>query len=248
MDNDGRTIDDTRSTDDHDALRLAPPTVGANEPAQRAHGRIQSMLVRFDLRPGDRINEVELASALGVSRTPVREALNRLSTEGFVTFVPNRGFFVRELQIREFTELYELRAGIEGVAALHACRTASDAAIAALDDQWQSTLATIDSLSGDALGHADERFHEQLVALAGNQELNRVIRNINLRIRFVRQCAIEHPEQRAMTVAEHAGILRALGCRDEATARSLVEAHVSMTADKALDYITRSLARIYLKV
>ena len=77
--------------------------------------------------------------------------------------------------------------------------------------------------------------------------MNKVIRNINLRIRFIRQCAIEQPDQRTATVSEHAGIVDALLKRDRDDARELVDRHVSITAENALDYVTRSLARIYLK-
>ncbi|WP_137387632.1 GntR family transcriptional regulator [Rhodoligotrophos defluvii] len=219
----------------------------ATDVVQQVYAAVQSMLARFDIKPSERVNEVELANRLGVSRTPVREALNRLSTEGFVTFVPNRGFYARSLELKNFIDLYELRAGVEGVAAAAACTVAEDAAIKALADDWNRTLDQVERMSGSALAEADERFHESLVALAGNEEMNKVIRNINLRIRFVRQCAIEQPEQRQATVSEHAGIVEALLRRDRAQARDLVEKHVSITAEKALDFVTRSLALIYLK-
>ena len=134
--------------------------VMATDVVQQVYQVIQSMLARFDIKPSERINEVELAASLGVSRTPIREALNRLSMEGFVTFVPNRGFFARSLELKHFIDLYELRASIEATAAALACSKAEDKAIQALADDWQATLDRLNDLNGTELAEADERFHE----------------------------------------------------------------------------------------
>lgn len=219
----------------------------AADGVQRVYARLQAMAATFELRPSEHVNEVELAARLGVSRTPVREALNRLATEGMVTFVPNKGFFCRPLEANEIANLSELRAGVEGVAVLAACEKASDADIAALARSWRGVIQRLKSMNARDLAVEDEQFHESLVSLAGNSELDKVIRNINVRIRFVRECAIEHPKRRKDTVSEHAEVIEALQRRDGAKARTVLERHVRITGEDALDYITQGLARIYLR-
>jgi DNA-binding GntR family transcriptional regulator len=79
----------------------------------RVYEQLKAMAVSYQFKPGERLNEGELAKRLGVSRTPLREALNRLNTEGFLRFTPGRGFFCRELDAHEIFDLYELRKSIE---------------------------------------------------------------------------------------------------------------------------------------
>lgn len=79
----------------------------------RVYGQIKLMAMTYQFRPGERINEVHLATRLNVSRTPVREALNRLSSEGFLSTLPNRGFFGRLLDVKEIYNLYESRCLLE---------------------------------------------------------------------------------------------------------------------------------------
>ncbi len=214
---------------------------------QHVHRVVQERLARYEIKPGERLNEVELATSLSVSRTPVREALNRLSTEGLVSFVPNRGFFARGLEIEDVTNLSELRAGVEGIAVRAACARAPDAAIAAVGASWSRVLERETSIGSTELADEDERFHEQLADLGGNDELVKVIRNINVRIRFIRHCAIDNPRRRQETMADHVEIIAAIKARDAARASALVEKHVTISADDALEVITRGLTRIYLK-
>src|SRR5690606_8809543 len=81
--------------------------------ADRVYEQIKSMAITYRFRPGERINEVDLARQLNVSRTPLREALNRLATEGFLTTAPNRGFFGRPLDTKAVFDLYEFRRCLE---------------------------------------------------------------------------------------------------------------------------------------
>jgi len=79
----------------------------------KVYDELKAMAINYALRPGERLNEIELSKRLGVSRTPLREALNRLSTEGFLRFIPGRGFYCRELNPKEIFDLFELRKAIE---------------------------------------------------------------------------------------------------------------------------------------
>ena len=110
-----------------------------NVPARKNPSRAESlylavkdMAILFKFKPGERINEVDLARRLGASRTPLREALNRLVAEGFLVFRQDRGFFCRELKPREMLELYQFRAVLEAAAVRLACEQATEEEVADL--------------------------------------------------------------------------------------------------------------------
>ncbi len=98
----------------------------------RVYEQLKAMAVSYELKPGERLNEGELAKRLGVSRTPLREALNRLNTEGFLRFTPGKGSFCRELDAHEIFDLYELRKSIEVASIRLAIKRAKDEDIDAL--------------------------------------------------------------------------------------------------------------------
>src|SRR5882757_1350178 len=96
---------------------------------------LREAIIRGEIRPGSRINEAELADKLGISRGPLREAIQRVGAEGLIEFQRNRGAFVRELGLEDIQDMYEARTVIEGLAARRAARWATDAQIAELSTQ-----------------------------------------------------------------------------------------------------------------
>ncbi len=99
----------------------------------RVHRELRGMAMTFRFLPGERLNEAILAKELGVSRTPLREALNRLSTEGFLTFSANNGFFRKPLDVKEIFDLYEFRMHLELSAVKLAVERASDEQLLAIE-------------------------------------------------------------------------------------------------------------------
>lgn len=212
---------------------------------ERVYARLRSMAISYEFKPGERLNEVELARRLGVSRTPLREALNRLATEGLLRFSPGKGFACRDLDVKEIFSLYELRKAIE----LAAVRLAL---VRARDDDIDDLLAFLDSTGPDAgsrttdeLVELDEWYHERLVMMSGNEEMLRALRNVNARIQFVRWIDM-NGAHRPKTQSEHREVLLALKRRDEAGSVATLEKHI----DRRLDQITAALregyARIYM--
>src|SRR3569832_1220939 len=120
----------------------------------RVYEQLKAMAVSYEFKPGERLNEGDLAKRLGVSRTPLREALNRLNTEGNQRNTPDKGFFCRELDAHEIFDLYELRKSIEVASVRLAIKRAKDEDIAAL-------LAFLDAAGPDP----GERSSVELVAL-----------------------------------------------------------------------------------
>ncbi|MDO9416419.1 GntR family transcriptional regulator [Pararhizobium sp.] len=222
------------------------PTGDAPEnTVERAYQHLLDRTVSFGYRPGERINEVELAASLGMSRAPVREALNRLIADGLVVMEPGRGFFCRKLSAKEIADLFAVRADLEVSAVRRACAGADSDAIAALAADWEQVLRDEASMSIEDLVTADEDFHIRLAALAGNAERLRYLSNINARIRFVRRINLEEPARRAASLSEHALILSAVKARDAETAARLVADHLAISSEEVLAHIHTGLARIY---
>src|SRR5262249_41763940 len=135
----------------------------------RAYRVLREKAVCFQFKPGERLNEVEVARDLGMSRAPVREAMNRLVTEGLLTVVPNQGFYCRKLSASEITGLYSVRADLE-VGGIHEAGAAERAAVEAVGHYWQEVVAQADTLPIEALVARDEEFHLKLAGLGGNLE------------------------------------------------------------------------------
>lgn len=209
------------------------------------YDRIKAMATTFRLRPGERVNELELARQLGVSRTPVREALNRIAAEGFLVATPHRGYTVRALDAQQLMALYEYRATVElGVVRL-VCARASDQALAELA---RSVDGSRDEVETDAqalrLLSRDEAFHEHLASLAGNPEFLRSVRSLNERIRFPRW--IDLKARRGQTRNDHPDIVRALQSRDVAAVQALMSQHIDKHLDQVVELARAGFAEIYM--
>ena len=213
----------------------------------RVYKAIHHKAVHFELRPGEHVNELALARELKVSRTPVREALNRLVSDSLMTFVPNKGFYRVPIDIGAVRSLFEVRSGLEAMATRLACARASDTAIDAIEAYWRSVKSISRKLTVSEIVQHDEDFHERLVALAENPELTRLVKEINARIRFMRLVAMEFRNYRQITFEDHLAIVGSLRKRDAGAALARLEQHIAITLDDIERITKETIARIYLK-
>ena len=219
----------------------AEPTRRRADSTERAYAQIRRMAVDFQLRPNERINEVQLARELSLSRSPVREALNRLATEGFLSFVPNRGFFFRSPDIAELVQIYEARAVVEKGAFALACTRAAAAQLAEVERFWAAALVEYVRRDADRILELDESFHLQVAALSGNQELLRHLMALNARIRFVRRIQIERGRRHDAMIGDHAALLQALRERQVVFGQQILDAHISMSIENATDVLKEAV-------
>lgn len=212
-------------------------------------GRIYEQLKRqamtFEFRPGDRLNEGAIARQLGVSRTPLREALNRLTMDGLLTFSPNQGFFRKPLEAKEIFDLYELRLLIESGAVRRAVQRGSAEAIDEIGRFLEESGEDHPERTIEELVLIDEGFHERLMALAENAELLRTLRHINARIHFVRIDMQARPDA-PMKHAEHRAIVQALRERDSERCAALLYQHIEHRFDQIIEAVRKCYARIYV--
>lgn len=220
------------------------PQPGGSKNSKNVYERIKAMATTFRLRPGEKVNEAELAKRLGLSRTPVREALSRIAADGFLVATANRGYTVRALDAQRVFELYEFRTTVEmGVLRL-VCERASDQSLADLakfTEQSRDEPAT-DGQAIRLLAN-DEQFHERLATLTGNEEFIRSVRSINDRIRFARWMDLR--VRRSLTRNDHPEIVHLLMKRDLAAAQALMGTHIESSFEELVALTKASFAEIY---
>jgi DNA-binding GntR family transcriptional regulator len=211
----------------------------------RVYEELKSLAISYAIKPGSRLNEGEVARRLGVSRTPVREALNRLTAAGFLSFTPSQGFFRKPLDATEVFDLYEMRQAIEVAAARLAASRASDEGLRELDAFLSVSADYSDTRHVDRLVRFDEEFHERIVKLSGNHEMLTCLLNINDRIRFFRWVDMETGRRRD-TQGEHRQVLVALQARDANQAAAMLHAHIAQRRDQIVTQVREGYARIYV--
>ena len=210
--------------------------------AGSVYNAVRNDLYDFRLAPGQRFSENEIAAQLGVSRTPVREALYRLAQEGFLQVHPKSGWNVGALDFDRFDQLYDVRLIVELAALRKLCEGTPSDDLSVLKRDWLVS-ARLRLTDGKAVAVLDEQFHAALVAATGNTELARIYNDIAERIRIVRRLDFTQPERIARTYEEHAEILRAVLTRKTQQASMLLKAHIEASK---LEVRKISLHRLHL--
>jgi DNA-binding GntR family transcriptional regulator len=210
-----------------------PPSPPGNTPQHRSRAdevyqQLKRDLGDFALVPGDQFTETEISQRLGVSRTPVRQALFRLQQEGFVEVMFRRGWRVLPFDFKRFEELYELRMLLETSAVHHLCSDDPRVDTTLLRELAAFWLVQSEARSTGMLEVAqwDEDFHCTLVRAAGNQEIARVHRDVTGRIRIIRRLDFTRQPRIDATYDEHAEILKAITRKRGDQAALLLRAHI----------------------
>jgi DNA-binding GntR family transcriptional regulator len=197
--------------------------------ADHAYDEIRRRIFEFELMPGDRLSESELAQEIRVSRTPLRQALQRLQHEGLVEAIPKVGWLIPPLDLGRFDELYEFRILIECHAAGVICAAGADRTVLhRLARAWQ-VPASERLREPREIAALDEAFHRHIVECTGNGEMLRAYRELTERMRIIRRLDFYQPQRVAVTYEEHARILAALQTGRGEEAQRLLRAHVEQS-------------------
>lgn len=202
--------------------------------ADDVYAQLKRDVGEFKLVPGDRFTENEICERLGVSRTPVRQALVRLQQEGYVEVLFRSGWRVLPFDFDQFEQLYDLRMVLETTAVHRLCDEATGALKSIqvdhrlLDELNNIWLVPPDQRSTETLQVAawDEAFHCALVRAAGNAEMTRVHRDVTERIRIIRRLDFTQQARIDATYDEHATILKAIRAHRGDQAAMLLRAHI----------------------
>lgn len=191
-------------------------------------------------RPGDRLVESELAERLGVSRTPVREALQRLETQSMLTR-DGRSLIVASLDHNQLAELYVVRAELEGLAARLAAKHATEEEIRVLQDMIEEDRAHLGD--PDALSRANRRFHKQIHLASHNRYLVQQLGLVHRSMALLATTSLAAEGRGETALAEHEAIVTAIARGDEAAAQNALRAHISKAFETRLKLDAASIRR-----
>ena len=202
---------------------------------QAVAARLRDMIVEGQLAPGERLNERELCEQLGISRTPLREALRVLATEGLIVLPPNRGAQVVKLSAEDVRDTFTVMGALEGLSGELACRYVTDADIVALRTMHEEMVAC--HARGDLPNYyrINRVIHERINAIAGNPTLTRTYRALNDRLHALRFRSSYLKEKWDRAVADHGEMLEALAARDGERLRRVLVGHLAHKRDAVLE-------------
>lgn len=178
---------------------------------------------------GDELREITLGEKLGVSRTPVREALRQLELEGLVTIVPNKGAFVTAITQKDVKDIYMVRSLLEGLCARWATRNITEDQINEMEEiVYLAEYRLKKRGEGQArqVSELDGRFHKVLYEASDSRILEHVLKDFHKYVKMARQLSVGTPDRAEHSVAEHRGILEAIKSKDEELAERLANEHI----------------------
>lgn len=208
--------------------------------ADRAHDALREAILEMKLKPGEPLVEQKLAESLGISKTPIRQALQRLIQAGLVVNVPNRGYTVSQLRLQDAHEILVIRAELEGLAARLACLNLTDEGLASLENIIEQQEAALEQSDTERCAEIGHRFHRTLMDAAGNERLGQMIGLLNDQFHRVRLLSSRIPGRVPHSVPEHRRVLNALRDRNPDQSAYLMREHLlevykDLEHDRALD-------------
>jgi DNA-binding GntR family transcriptional regulator len=210
---------------------------------------IKERVIAWQYPPEYRLTEEALCREFNVSRSPVREALRLLAANGLVKRMANRGYAVRQVNLREIEEIYEVRLALELYATESLARNgAPQKALAALHESWEAVRNAPGDRKGEDLAELDTTFHESLVALIGNETLLREIKAINERLFVFRMIDFDRADRVQGTCAQHLNILERIAARDIEGARAAIRMNIEDGRNIVHATFKDALARAYATI
>ncbi len=207
--------------------RLVPIKLDSYKPLREVVAEtLREAIVNGTLSPGERLMEIQLAEELGVSRTPVREAIRKLELEGFVVMIPRRGTYVADLSIKDINEVFEIRTALDVLAAGLAVERITEDEL----EQLERLLVEISDLTeqGDAdkIVEVDGLFHDILYRASRNDRLVGIINNLREQFTRFRSISMQYPGRIQKTVEEHRRLVEAIAGRDLELAQQIAREHM----------------------
>ena len=205
----------------------------------RAYTALKEVIVSlnvYDQTQEVRLDERQLAQSLGVSRTPVREAMAQLEREGFVHSVPRRGIYVVRKTRREVIEMIQVWAALESLAARLITVHASDEEIATLRSMFATFEDGTPHAKLDEYSEVNIQFHQTIIAMGGNGVLVNLAENLFTHMRMIRRKTIAEENRADRSIEDHLAIIQALEARDTNAAEILVRNHALGLADHVARY------------
>lgn len=187
---------------------------------------LRQAILKGELQPGERLMEIALAERLGVSRTPIREAIRKLELEGLVTMIPRRGAQVANITEKDLNDVLEVRMCLENMAIEKACQQMSEEDIISLKKEADAFGSTIEDGNLTRLAEADEAFHELIYQASNNARLIQVLNNLREQIYRYRIEYLKEENLRKSLADEHECLYQAISRRDVELAKKICNEHL----------------------
>lgn len=187
---------------------------------------LRQAILRGELEPGERLMEIQLANKLGVSRTPIREAIRKLELEGLVLMIPRRGAVVAEITEKSLRDVLEVRSALEELAVELACDRITEEQMEELREAAVAFESVLISEDVTALAEADVKFHDIIYAATENKRLIQLLYNLREQMYRYRVEYLKREEVHAVLLAEHDYIIECIEKRDKTAAKRAISTHI----------------------
>lgn len=204
---------------------------------ERVYLALEEEILSGELKRGDTLTETALSARLGVSRTPLRGALARLSEEGLVEIVPNKGAVVIGVSTDDLVDIYKIRMRLEGLASAEAAARISEKDLCELRETVELAEFYIRKQDAEKIKELDTAFHHIIYQASGNRLLSKTLTDLHRNIHVYRKRSLTVPERLCRSVEEHKEILAAIERGDSAEADRLTSAHIAAALDNLLTVV-----------
>lgn len=220
--------------------RLSPVKLENYKPLREiVFETMREAIISGQLKPGERLMEVQLAEEMGVSRTPVREAIRKLELEGFVVMVPRKGAYVADISTKDIADVFEIRAALEALAAGLAAERITDEELEELQRTLVKVSKSAESHDLENLIQVDTEFHDVLYKASRNERLVQIISNLREQIQRFRSTTLAAPGRMKDALEEHKKIVDAISERNVALAAQLAQEHIENAENSMLEAIRK---------
>jgi len=215
--------------------RLAPIRLDSYQPLREVVCEtLRDAIRKGVLKPGERLMEIQLAEELGVSRTPVREAIRKLELEGYVIMMPRRGTYVANLSIRDVNEVFEIRTSLDSLASGLAAERITDEELERLQRLLVLIGEYIEENNMEKIVETDTEFHDILYQASRNTRLVGIIFNLREQLTRFRSTSMAYPGRLKETLEEHRHLVEAIAQGDALEAQRAAEEHMEKSEQTLL--------------
>ena len=222
-----------------DRKRLTPVNLDAYKPLRElVLEAIREAIINGTLKPRERLMEIQLADELGVSRTPIREALRKLELEGFIVMVPRKGAYVADLSFKDIADVFEIRAAPGGAAA----GLAAGELPTRVGEMERYLVEKADAIARndmERLVEVDTGFHDIIYRASRNERLTSIINNLREQIQRFRTMSLAYPGRSKRSLEEHRNIIEAIQSRDAQLARQVAQEHIENAETSMIEAIKK---------
>ena len=196
----------------------------------QAYEYMKEKILNNEFTPGEIYSETKIATEIGISRTPFRDAVQRLVQEGYIDIIPSKGFMLHEMEVRDIVETFQVRTAIEGYCAMLAAREARSDRAGELFEELDRLMGKLNKFAKEnninRFVEYDNQFHLKLVAYAGNSAFDEMFGMYIHRIRNMASSSLMHPGRVAETLKEHNDIIRSMKSGDIEAVNNAISAHL----------------------